>query len=228
MGRNCSYTIGRRWTGRQRGAGFAVHCNTGRVCAQLIEHETAGKANRRVSQRPNAKAQGAQEEEAGAVEPITSSSSTTAGGAGQSAVKHNAEMRQLPQEAPGSLKSLNGGEAVKRLEAGGFGRHPESPASLTEQVKVVQEVDRMASWKRHVENERVPHRRDCRVCIEAQAGQRHTVECSHAMSLDIAGPFRAREGMEALVAVITVPMRRSSGKLLVWVGEEDTEGWSRS
>lgn len=99
------------------------------------------------------------------------------------------------------------------------------PDHVTEQVKVVQEVDRMASWKRHVENERVPHRRDCRVCMEAQAGQRHTVECSHAMSLDIAGPFRAREGMEA---VITVPMRRSSGKLLVWVGEEDTEGWSRS
>ena len=98
-------------------------------------------------------------------------------------------------------------------------------------VKAARRPTRDEQWRMHVENEHVPHRRDCRVCMEAagRAGAHRRIRAPNAfvMSVDILGPTREggdQDGAKAkyaVVTVLTVPVKKSSGEPLVMLGEEE-------
>ena len=86
-------------------------------------------------------------------------------------------------------------------------------------VKAARGPTRDEQWRTHVENKHVPHRRDCRVCMEA-AGR---------AGGDILGPTReggdqdCAKAKYAVVTVLTLPVKKSSGEPLVMLGEEEEE-----
>ena len=78
------------------------------------------------------------------------------------------------------------------------GQSGNAGGGASEGVKAARGPTRDEQWRMHVENEHVPHRRDCRVCMEAagRAGARRRIRAPNAfvMSVDILRPDPRRWG----------------------------------
>ena len=83
----------------------------------------------------------------------------------------------------------------------------------------------LEEWRKHVKQNHIPFRRDCRLCLE-EMGQdlphrrrkKEKGDAAYVMSVDIAGPFttgwdygKAREARYALLATIPVPVAEPKG-----------------
>ena len=76
----------------------------------------------------------------------------------------------------------------------------------------------MAAWRKHVRQQHVPYRRDCRVCLEAMGTSQphrrsHNASSSFTMSLDLAGPYQVGRDLGTgkscrymMVAVVPIPV----------------------
>ena len=76
----------------------------------------------------------------------------------------------------------------------------------------------MASWRKHVRQQHVPFRKDCRVCLESMGTSHphrrsHNASSSFTMSLDLAGPYQVGRDLGTgkscrymMVAVVPIPV----------------------
>ena len=101
------------------------------------------------------------------------------------------------------------------------------PKFLSEQAQqpVLSKLD-LAGWKKHLQAQHVPYRRDCKVCLETMGSaephrRKKGQESAFVMSVDVCGPFvkgtdlgvsKRRKVKYALIATIPVPQWPTPGE----------------
>ena len=114
------------------------------------------------------------------------------GEAGSRAIRTRAEKADYAAHQPGNRikeSAMWAAWAPKLKEAIKASLQRVNRETLEEvRVKAARGPTRDEQWRMHVENEHVPHRRDCRVCMEA-AGR-----AAFVMLVDILGPTREGGG----------------------------------